>query len=384
MVQSGNLASEYPNSYCKINKNNKDKPSYFEMEILLDNEVFSYGFEIILSKNILVSEWLIKLGTNEETPLFYKDGENDSYHFGDILKDNNALDIYQQGILGTNTLFLTEMNKNKTVFYSNNTNAVILEKIYDWICNKLEIVFPPRPTKQASFMVNTTSLDKVAQLLHSFGTGIVKINEIPEDINQITKNFPYYLKEQIAQHINMIQVQANKDYQINKGTDKYTFIVRSQENIIGIEYSIKEGFKSYSIQFEHENIDSDVLFKVSEESDGTIRLFELIEVLLNTNKTYVIDELDRCLHPCLTYNFIKKFFEYSDNKEVQLIVTTHEPKLMDLKLLRRDEIWFVDKDKQGNSNIYSLEEYNTRFDQKVDKAYLEGRYGGVPSFDTMD
>ena len=383
MVQSGNLASEYPNSYCKINKNNKDKPSYFEMEILLDNEVFSYGFEIILSKNILVSEWLIKLGTNEETPLFYKDGENDSYHFGDILKDNNALDIYQQGILGTNTLFLTEMNKNKTGFYSNNTNAVILEKIYDWICNKLEIVFPPRPTKQASFMVNTTSLDKVAQLLHSFGTGIVKIHEIPEDINQITKNFPYYLKEQIAQHINMIQVQANKDYQINKGTDKYTFIVRSQENIIGIEYSIKEGFKSYSIQFEHENIDSDVLFKVSEESDGTIRLFELIEVLLNTNKTYVIDELDRCLHPCLTYNFIKKFFEYSDNKEVQLIVTTHEPKLMDLKLLRRDEIWFVDKDKQGNSNIYSLEEYNTRFDQKVDKAYLEGRYGGVPSFDTM-
>ena len=56
---------------------------------------------------------------------------------------------------------------------------------------------------------------------------------------------------------------------------------------------------------------------------------------------------------------------------------------MDFKLLRRDEIWFVDKDNAGNSNIYSLEEYNTRFDQKVDKAYLEGRYGGVPLSTTL-
>ena len=64
----------------------------------------------------------------------------------------------------------------------------------------------------------------------------------------------------------------------------------------------------------------------------------------------------------------------------QLIVTTHESRLMDFDLLRRDEIWFVDKDQSGASNIYSLEEYNERFDKKIDKAYLEGRYGGVPLF----
>ena len=48
-----------------------------------------------------------------------------------------------------------------------------------------------------------------------------------------------------------------------------------------------------------------------------------------------------------------------------------------------DEIWFVNKRKTGESDIYSLEEYNTRFDQKIDKAYLEGRYGGVPIFNTI-
>ena len=54
-----------------------------------------------------------------------------------------------------------------------------------------------------------------------------------------------------------------------------------------------------------------------------------------------------------------------------------------LDLLRRDEIWFVNKRNSGESDIYSLEEYNARFDQKIDKAYLEGRYGGVPVFDTV-
>jgi AAA15 family ATPase/GTPase len=80
---------------------------------------------------------------------------------------------------------------------------------------------------------------------------------------------------------------------------------------------------------------------------------------------------------------VKAFFEYSKNRNVQLIVTTHESRLMDFDLLRRDEIWFVDKDQSGASNIYSLEEYNERFDKKIDKAYLEGRYGGVPLFTSI-
>ena len=80
---------------------------------------------------------------------------------------------------------------------------------------------------------------------------------------------------------------------------------------------------------------------------------------------------------------MKAFFEYSEKRDVQLIVTTHESRLMDFDLLRRDEIWFVDKGRDGASRIYSLEEYNERFDKKIDKAYLEGRYGGVPLFTSV-
>ena len=75
--------------------------------------------------------------------------------------------------------------------------------------------------------------------------------------------------------------------------------------------------------------------------------------------------------------------EYAKGHNTQLIVTTHESRLLDLELVRRDEIWFIEKSNCGNSKVYSLEEYNTRFDQKVDKAYLDGRYGGIPIFNKL-
>ena len=137
-------------------------------------------------------------------------------------------------------------------------------------------------------------------------------------------------------------------------------------------------------EFKFIHKDNSLSFDFSEESDGTIRLFDLIETLIsNKNKTYIIDELDRCLHPCLTYKFVQTFLDYAKERNVQLIVSSHESRLLDFNLLRRDEVWFVEKNPYGESSIYSLDEYNVRFDQKVDKAYLEGRYGGVPLFTAL-
>ena len=68
--------------------------------------------------------------------------------------------------------------------------------------------------------------------------------------------------------------------------------------------------------------------------------------------------------------------------EKQLIFTTHESSLMDFELVRRDEIWFVEKNNEGSSHIYSLEEFNERKDRKIEKSYKEGRYGGTPIFST--
>ena len=298
-----------------------------------------------------------------------------------MLKNNNVLDVYQQGIKGSNVLFLAEMNNHKQGLYLIHKNISILQDVYRWFNDSLEVLFPGYPPSEATYLINTTKLSKVAELLKAFGTGIVGVLEVKEDCNKILETLPKNIQLDLINRIEQIKqrMEKNPNSRIN-----WSVLLRNRKNIYGIELDSNNEIRAYTLQFEHENIDTNIHFKMAEESDGTARLFELIEILLSPkDKTYIIDELDRCLHPCLTYKFIEKFFEYTKNKRIQLIVTTHESRLMDFKLLRRDEIWFVDKEKTGNSNIYSLEEYNTRFDQKVDKAYLEGRYGGVPIFTTL-
>lgn len=158
-------------------------------------------------------------------------------------------------------------------------------------------------------------------------------------------------------------------------------VIRGEKNYYILEFDKQKNdviFKT--IMFSHNNI-SNLYFGLDEELDGTVRLFDFLDILLcNENKVYVIDEFDRCLHPNLTCYFIKDFLQQAKKRNVQLIITTHELRLLDLNIVRQDEVWFVQKDKKGESDIYSLDEYNERFDKKIDKAYLDGRYGASPMF----
>ena len=128
-----------------------------------------------------------------------------------------------------------------------------------------------------------------------------------------------------------------------------------------------------------------VSFSMHEESEGTQRLFDLLTVLLCTreNTVFVVDEIDRSLHPQMTVHFIKNFLQLATRAQIQLVVTTHESHLMDLSILRQDEIWFVDKNASGASQLIPFDRYKERFDKNIQKAYLDGRYAGVPLFDSF-
>ena len=100
--------------------------------------------------------------------------------------------------------------------------------------------------------------------------------------------------------------------------------------------------------------------------------------LLQGNKVFIIDEMERSLHPNLIYDLFDLFLSKSENINSQLITASHESSLLTQKLFRKDEIWFVVKDKDGSSHLHSLEEYNVRFDKEIRKDYLLGRYKAVP------
>jgi len=126
-----------------------------------------------------------------------------------------------------------------------------------------------------------------------------------------------------------------------------------------------------------------VEFNMDEESDGTQRLINLVPALFmlkqNPDQVLIVDELDRRLHPFLSRFFIQAALDSDEeHRHNQLIVTTHDTNLLDLDLLRRDEIWFVEKDESGASHLYALAEFKTRPDLKIEKGYLNGRFGAVP------
>ncbi len=382
VVLSG-LPDGHTEKYCKVDPANKNKASYFEIEIMLGKKYYSYGFEVLLSHSKFTSEWLVELHPdNTEKILFSRNIAKGVYEFnGDLARRGlkQKLDVYAEDIIDDGSvLFLSIMNQNKRNLYQSYKSAAVLRNVYLWINNSLDINYPDQPISDYMYLSRTDKVNEVCRIISAFGTGITGFRMVDVSVEKVLGRMPKSLQERIFANLEQQQVKVRE----NNHIESVNMIMRSLMDFFVISVDGTDNIKCQTIEFSHGT--KDVLFNLDEESDGTVRVLDLLEILIaGEGKTYVIDELDRCLHPSLTYKFVDTFLQLAEKKDIQLIVTTHESRLMDFDLLRRDEIWFIDKKNTGESDIYSLEEYNARFDQKIDKAYLEGRYGGVPIFSTI-
>lgn len=376
------LPDGHTEKYCRIEPNNKNKPSYFEMEISLNGRYYAYGFELILNKSKFISEWLYEIyPDNTENVIFVRDINHGSYELNGLFKDKNLLErlnIYIDDIrCDSTTLFMNTMNRHKENFYQSYKAASIFKELFTWISKCFDVNYPNQPISNYSYLISNNKIAEVGKIISAFGTGITKLQVVDVPIDKVLSSLPPQLQKKILSDVEKKQVNFR-----NKKIKKANIVMRTPDNFFIIIIDSDEHIKCQTIEFCHGK--DNILFNLEEESDGTVRIMDLLEILIaGEGKTYVVDELDRCLHPSLTYRFVETFFQIAKDKNIQLIVTTHESRLMDFDLLRRDEIWFINKQPSGASDIYSLEEYNERFDKKIDKAYLDGRYGGVPIFSTI-
>lgn len=383
------IIRNFPDGHTiKYNKNtdeNKKNKSYFEFEIKIGESYYSYGFECLLSESSIKSEWLVKLSSSGKSKeIFVRDVENGTFTVNQYFKDsklNSKLDLYAEDIRSDGSILLLRlMNQNKDNFYNENSEAKIIRDVFKWIEFKLDINYPDRPISNYSYFMTDDNIDEISRVISAFGTGITKFHIVDMPTESISSLLP---KELISKIISDLEKIKNENLKKNKNAQTKMMVRTNQKDFIIIESDKESEISIKTLKFNHGK--NNVLFSLAEESDGTVRILDLIEILLDTkkNKTYIIDEIDRCLHPQLTYRFVETFLKLASERNIQLVVTTHESRLLDFDLLRRDEVWFADKDKEGSTTIYSLEEYNSRFDCKVDKAYLDGRYGGVPLFTTI-
>lgn len=365
--------------YCRMNAENENRPSLFEIDISLGDVRYVYSVEIILSSSEFVSERLTEHKGHRSKLVFTRDILNGQYDVTSYINNTaikERLEIYASDIKEDGSvLFLKSMNQNKDALYANGSKLMVYRVLYRWFQNKLSVNHPDRFITQYSYFFDSQSSAQAEVLLSRFDTGISGVKIVDEPVEKVMLQFPKSISQDILENLN-----EQKRINIEKGrTDIPAIMVRTNEHSMNIIELIDDDVQCKTLKFHHQHSSS--LFSLEEESDGTIRLLDLLEILLNhsQNMVYVVDEVNRCLHPVITKQFVADFLQFAKESEIQLIVTTHETNLMDLQLLRKDEIGFVIKrTENGTSELSSLEDTGERFDKRIRRAYIEGEYGAVP------
>lgn len=366
--------------YCRMNEANADRPSKFTVELVLDHIRYIYGFEANLSTGLFTKEWLYEIHRKNSTTVFFRDVQNATYDVTSYVKNSQLADrlsFYADDVRNDGTiLFLRVMNKNKDSLYESYPELSAYRNVYRWFRFKLSVNFPNEPITQYSYFFDSQGSAAAEELLARYDTGISKVQVCDEPIDKLVSQLPKRLFTDLVESLN----EQKKRYEEQHIEQVPSIILRMHDDhSMYICELFGEEVRCKTLKFQHQHSHS--LFSLNEESDGTIRLLDLLEILLASghDTVFVIDEISRCLHPLLTKKFIGDFLDLAAARDVQLIVTTHEADLMDLEMLRQDEIGFVGKrEEDGTSKIFNLDEFGARFDKRIRKAYLEGEYGGVP------
>lgn len=268
-------------------------------------------------------------------------------------------------------LFVQEMNRQKK--FSEKSKLTFFKDVYEWFKEDLIAILPDQPITSFEYFYGDGGTDQVNRLIELFDTGISKVKIEEVSVADLKSKLPSNLVEDIISSFKKKLDEAPVH-------DKVMLSLRTNDAFYNLKGSSGEEPSITTIMLEHGNAFDD--FDFSEESDGTRRLFDLLDILISNkkNKVYIIDELERSLHPKLTYKFVELFFNHLKQNNIQLIFTTHESTILDQDLIRRDEVWFVERDKDNVSKLYSLDRFKERYDKKLSKAYLEGRYGAIPVF----
>lgn len=374
-VLSGHLVQNSADLYCRIKKQNISKPSFFEIRFLVDDIPYTYGLKIDMQRKIVVSEWLFFTKGEKKEYIFNKESIKSGITFNSILDECVDIKVLANVFSGGESPFLYCINHNTKSFYEKNPKADILRKIFEWFAFHFEVIYPEQPISDSALLNESASLKEYAKLLNEFGTGIVDIEK--EEVSE----------DKVKSNISIVD-RANLDFQINmaqtnnilyKEKREWSAVIRNRANIFTVKMDARGNVKYHVLKFVHQYGTEKVAYEMRRESDGTYRLFQLLEVLLTAkNKVFVIDEISRCMHPLLTIKFVNTFLQSAMERNVQLIVTTHETRLMNHKFLRRDEVWICDSNNDGSSKLYSFDEKQVRIDMVMDENYMEGKFGGVP------
>ncbi|MCC5934681.1 MAG: ATP-binding protein [Balneolales bacterium] len=328
----------------RLSTETEHEPSFFQIIFWDKNTKYRYGFE--LNNERILSEWLYGKPGEREMCFFIREGndiiELDKTNFSEGDKLNSLLiDDKENDLFRNDSLFLSALSS----FGFGKLSKHIIECISSFIIIS-------GLGHQGMYEYAGDSLDNI---------------EKKQYILNFLKKGDIGIEDLISVEISNKDLPDNLDNNIRK---------EYENKKIKLLLSSRKKFDERMKFVENESFS----FRIS-ESEGTQKLFELSPFIYNAlkeNKTIIIDEFDARFHPLLTRKILE-LFNSKDNKGAQLIFTTHNTNLLSSKLLRRDQIEFVEKDRYGASSLYSLAQFKgVRNDASFEKDYIHGKYGAIP------
>lgn len=357
--------------YFRLDSEYSNKPSMFQFDFFANNEYYSYGIAFSNKEKEILSEWLYRVDGENEECIFERETKNGK----SFIKTGLKLDkdtkyrfrIYSEDLLRSKT-FLRDISEKEII---NTKQFKAFSDAWKWI-NGIFILIPDRHLTMEGIRKCASTLE-IDHLLEALDTGIKSVIIKEETLDNVIGNLSPNVRPYILRDI-------KNGLRGNRG--KVNFIIDGNNYL----FEDKNGEIVASLQLnDHGN--SEELFSFKEESDGTKKLFDLLPFVVGLPNISIvlIDEIDRSLHTKLLIQYVELFYEQNKDRHVQLIATLHDVNLMNLNIIRQDEIWFIRRDEYtGASDMYSLNKFQIRYDKKIIKDYLLGRFGSIPCFDQID
>jgi len=331
----------------RLSTSTEGEPSMFEVRIVVEGVPYRYGFQV--TRQMVAEEWLyVQKTLKSEAMLFSRDRQDIKLRTG--FSEGKGLESKTR----ENALFLSvcsQLNGELSTKLVNQISRImIITSAFDEHMWRLPAMF---------FQIIKDLEGKVSELLKAGDLGVTRLNcavkTKPTAGKAVTK--------------------------INVHTDVARFVADAIESHYEISLSHKKRDK------DGKEIGQEMFDLFKEESEGTRKLFGLggmVLLALDLGFTVVVDEFDARLHPIISKQLVNLFNSDVNRRGAQLIIATHDTNLLSHGNYRRDQIWFVEKDSLGATDLYSLVEYKTEEEKKIrkdasfEKDYIQGRYGAIP------
>jgi hypothetical protein len=340
-----------------LDRQSKDDSSSFEVDLLLEGARFHYGFS--LNDREVAEEWLdaFPLGNKPVKKQMWFRREAKTFTFGrKLVGDNRAI----ERLTRPNSLFLSAAAQN---------NHEALLPIYRWFERRL--MHTPRQRGvmhmfTAKLCQEESFKSALENVLAAADLGIEGLAVREEDAFGGLP--PKMVPARARADIGKMHEAMRKAYAGEKDGGKL------EKQVLALTHKV--------------SAQAGVTLEWHDESAGTLEFLGLLGPVLRaigSGGTLCVDELDASLHPLLALNVVSLFNNPKTNpRHAQMIFTTHDTNLLDKEILRRDQVWFTEKDAEGGTHLYPLTDFKPRKNESLERGYLQGRYGAVPFIGSTD